>query len=193
MELRITFSVIYIIFSGCLHTVTPAPMSEETASVATTSPSAHHTRTKRCSCATFLDKECVYFCHLDIIWINTPERTVSYGLGSAPRKKRSLVKPFVLKRTEQKPRCKCVEKEDRTCATFCQQDNPARLRAAKLPTQGSDCAAWQCVFNLQASKREIKRVGDRSSRSKRPSARRSPRGANRRRWARAWEDENAAS
>lgn len=32
-----------------------------------------HVRTKRCSCATFLDKECVYFCHLDIIWVNTPE------------------------------------------------------------------------------------------------------------------------
>ncbi|KAG7457776.1 hypothetical protein MATL_G00230940 [Megalops atlanticus] len=193
MELRITFSVIYIIFSGCLHTVTPAPMSEETASVATTSSSAHHTRTKRCSCATFLDKECVYFCHLDIIWINTPERTVSYGLGSAPRKKRSLVKPFVLKRTEQNPRCKCVDKEDSTCATFCQRDNPARLQAAKPPAQGSDCAAWQCVFNLEANKREIKRVGDRSLRGRRPSAWRSPRGAGRRRQAQAWEDEIAAS
>lgn len=32
-----------------------------------------HVRNKRCSCATFLDKECVYFCHLDIIWVNTPE------------------------------------------------------------------------------------------------------------------------
>lgn len=36
-------------------------------------PPEHHLRTKRCSCATFLDKECVYFCHLDIIWVSTPE------------------------------------------------------------------------------------------------------------------------
>ncbi|MEQ2188901.1 hypothetical protein GOODEAATRI_019697 [Goodea atripinnis] len=30
-------------------------------------------RSKRCTCYTYKDKECVYYCHLDIIWINTPE------------------------------------------------------------------------------------------------------------------------
>lgn len=40
---------------------------------ATSGTSGSHVRTKRCSCASFLDKECVYFCHLDIIWVNTPE------------------------------------------------------------------------------------------------------------------------
>lgn len=30
-------------------------------------------RSKRCSCSSLMDKECVYFCHLDIIWVNTPE------------------------------------------------------------------------------------------------------------------------
>ncbi len=30
-------------------------------------------RVKRCTCYTYKDKECVYYCHLDIIWINTPE------------------------------------------------------------------------------------------------------------------------
>lgn len=29
-------------------------------------------RSKRCSCSSLMDKECVYFCHLDIIWVNTP-------------------------------------------------------------------------------------------------------------------------
>nr|XP_032836069.1 endothelin-3-like [Petromyzon marinus] len=29
-------------------------------------------RRKRCSCASVLDRECVFFCHLDIIWIDTP-------------------------------------------------------------------------------------------------------------------------
>lgn len=31
-----------------------------------------HLRSRRCSCSSWLDKECVYFCHLDIIWVNTP-------------------------------------------------------------------------------------------------------------------------
>lgn len=35
--------------------------------------SESHTRTKRCTCYSYKDKECVYYCHLDIIWINTPE------------------------------------------------------------------------------------------------------------------------
>lgn len=34
---------------------------------------AAHRRARRCSCSSLLDEECVYFCHLDIIWINTPE------------------------------------------------------------------------------------------------------------------------
>lgn len=33
---------------------------------------ASHLRPRRCSCSSWLDKECVYFCHLDIIWVNTP-------------------------------------------------------------------------------------------------------------------------
>ncbi|XP_071015462.1 endothelin-3, partial [Oncorhynchus clarkii lewisi] len=39
-------------------------------------------RDKRCTCYSYRDKECVYYCHLDIIWINTPERTVPYGMSS---------------------------------------------------------------------------------------------------------------
>ncbi|KAJ7994413.1 hypothetical protein DPEC_G00249020 [Dallia pectoralis] len=39
-------------------------------------------RDKRCTCYSYRDKECVYYCHLDIIWINTPERTVPYGISS---------------------------------------------------------------------------------------------------------------
>uniref|UniRef100_A0A3P8R9K9 Endothelin-3 n=1 Tax=Astatotilapia calliptera TaxID=8154 RepID=A0A3P8R9K9_ASTCA len=39
-------------------------------------------RSKRCTCYTYKDKECVYYCHLDIIWINTPEHTVPFGMSS---------------------------------------------------------------------------------------------------------------
>ncbi|KAJ8334893.1 hypothetical protein SKAU_G00405320 [Synaphobranchus kaupii] len=198
MELRIVISVISIIFSGFLQAVTPLPVSQETETVDTTRSSPRHIRTKRCSCATFLDKECVYFCHLDIIWVNTPEHTVSYGLGSVPRKKRSLAKPLLLTRTQEKRRCQCVDKEDSTCLKFCQPDNtPPRLQAANLPAQGSGCAAWHCLYNLAATKGEIKRMKDGNLRSRTPSRLRSMWRAiglrRARARARARADENTAS
>lgn len=54
------------VFLGC-----GLPLSDK---AETTAQSAHphHVRTKRCSCNSWDDKECVYFCHLDIIWVNTP-------------------------------------------------------------------------------------------------------------------------
>uniref|UniRef100_A0A8C3RZI0 Endothelin 2 n=1 Tax=Chelydra serpentina TaxID=8475 RepID=A0A8C3RZI0_CHESE len=70
---------------------------------------SRHPRTKRCSCNSWQDKECIYFCHLDIIWVNTPGQTAPYGLGSPPRRrKRSL------------NRCECSHAKDSICATFCQ-------------------------------------------------------------------------
>ncbi|MBV96475.1 Endothelin-2, partial [Eschrichtius robustus] len=44
-----------------------------------------HLRPRRCSCSSWLDKECVYFCHLDIIWVNTPgtEAVAVPGSGSS--------------------------------------------------------------------------------------------------------------
>ncbi|XP_042649645.1 endothelin-2 [Tyto alba] len=82
---------------------------------------AAHPRTKRCSCNSWLDKECIYFCHLDIIWVNTPGHTAPYGLGSPPRRrKRSL------------SRCECSHSRDSICATFCQA-KPGYLQSLKLP------------------------------------------------------------
>ncbi|NWX06933.1 EDN2 protein, partial [Caloenas nicobarica] len=82
---------------------------------------ATHLRTKRCSCNSWLDKECIYFCHLDIIWVNTPGHTAPYGLGSPPRRrKRSL------------GRCECSHSRDSICATFCQA-KPGYLWSLKLP------------------------------------------------------------
>ncbi|CAK6972654.1 endothelin-3 [Scomber scombrus] len=45
-------------------------------------PPGVRSRAKRCTCYSYKDKECVYYCHLDIIWINTPEHTVPYGMSS---------------------------------------------------------------------------------------------------------------
>ncbi|XP_029427503.1 endothelin-2 [Rhinatrema bivittatum] len=76
---------------------------------AAASGSRHPLRSKRCSCNSWLDKECIYFCHLDIIWVNTPGQTIPYGLGNPPkRRKRSL------------HRCECSSSRDGSCANFCQ-------------------------------------------------------------------------
>ncbi|KAL0962174.1 hypothetical protein UPYG_G00336670 [Umbra pygmaea] len=69
---------------------------------------SHHNRVKRCSCSNWLDKECIYFCHLDIIWVTTPNKVIPYGLGSPlSRRRRST------------GRCECAHPADRTCTGFC--------------------------------------------------------------------------
>ncbi|XP_029515074.1 endothelin-2-like [Oncorhynchus nerka] len=136
MDLRIFFSVLSIVYSGIVQTVTSAPMVKETAVATPATPvPVRHIRNKRCSCATFLDKECVYFCHLDIIWVNTPERVVSYGLGNASRKKRAIKDPEV---SQQDPRCKCVSEDDGTCIRFCQLENHLRYGTAAVIRPASD-------------------------------------------------------
>uniref|UniRef100_A0A3Q3WZ45 Endothelin-1 n=1 Tax=Mola mola TaxID=94237 RepID=A0A3Q3WZ45_MOLML len=109
MDLYHLISVLSVMFSWILCAAVAAPAGE--------TPAAHRARTKRCSCATFLDNECVYFCHLDIIWVNTPERVVSYGLGSAPRTRRAVADSMA---TSGGPRCQCVRQNDNTCRNFCQ-------------------------------------------------------------------------
>ncbi|XP_026535209.1 endothelin-2 [Notechis scutatus] len=82
---------------------------------------SRHQRTKRCSCTSWMDKECIYFCHLGIIWINTPSHSVPYGLGSLPtRHKRSL------------RRCACSHFKDNFCTTFC-HGNPQNPPKMQLP------------------------------------------------------------
>ncbi|MEQ2233195.1 hypothetical protein ILYODFUR_019504 [Ilyodon furcidens] len=53
----------------------PVTMSPdgEAKSCSACDPLTARRRSKRCTCYTYKDKECVYYCHLDIIWINTPE------------------------------------------------------------------------------------------------------------------------
>uniref|UniRef100_A0A8C5Q361 Endothelin-3 n=1 Tax=Leptobrachium leishanense TaxID=445787 RepID=A0A8C5Q361_9ANUR len=75
-----------------------------------------HRRARRCTCYTYKDKECVYYCHLDIIWINTPERTVPYGLSSY-RGRRSAERSASPSQTA--PRCSCEDTRDHHCAAFC--------------------------------------------------------------------------
>ncbi|KAF4100102.1 endothelin-2 [Onychostoma macrolepis] len=83
------------------------PLSDQ--SEATSNPPAlKRVRTKRCSCSSWLDNECIYFCHLDIIWVNTPNKIAPFGLGSPlSRRRRST------------GRCECANPADRTCSSFC--------------------------------------------------------------------------
>ncbi|XP_038822576.1 endothelin-1-like [Salvelinus namaycush] len=194
MDLRILFSVLSIMYSGIVHTVSSAPAGKETAVATTATPvPVRHIRNKRCSCATFLDKECVYFCHLDIIWVNTPERVVSYGLGNASRKKRAIKDPEV---SQQDPRCQCVSEDDGTCISFCQLENHLRYGAAGVIRPAPDtvirpasdtvirpvpdtvirpalieyAGRRQCKHKLAAKTSRIKRVKHRDHKAVGPSA-----------------------
>ncbi|KAM9775719.1 endothelin-1 [Syngnathus typhle] len=115
MDIYILFSVLSLMHSWILSIAICAPVE-----TSTTVSQVRHVREKRCSCATFLDKECVYFCHLDIIWVNTPERIVSYGLGNAPRKRRSV--QVATATASGRSRCRCLHQGDLTCTDFCQRE-----------------------------------------------------------------------
>ncbi|KAG6938589.1 endothelin 3 [Chelydra serpentina] len=94
-------------------------------------------RAKRCTCYTYKDKECVYYCHLDIIWINTPERTVPYGLSNyrgSFRGKRSTGQ--LCKSTESLDwslsRCSCLDIHDKQCMLFCTRTQDSRCNQESL-------------------------------------------------------------
>ncbi|XP_071331974.1 endothelin-3b [Trachinotus anak] len=80
-------------------------------------------RPKRCTCYSYKDKECVYYCHLDIIWINTPERTVPYGMSSyrgPQRIRRAAVGQPTEHEGAKTQRCICVVLDaDPECHDFC--------------------------------------------------------------------------
>uniref|UniRef100_A0A2K6TA98 Endothelin-3 n=1 Tax=Saimiri boliviensis boliviensis TaxID=39432 RepID=A0A2K6TA98_SAIBB len=115
----------------------PSPGSPGQEQAAKGTPEHH--RSRRCTCFTYKDKECVYYCHLDIIWINTPERTVPYGLsnhrGRFRRGKRSAGLPPGSLPLSQRPhlRCACAGKYDKACLQFCTQtlDVSSNSRTAK--------------------------------------------------------------
>ncbi|TKS75290.1 Endothelin-1 [Collichthys lucidus] len=65
-----------------------------------------HRREKRCSCENQKDKECIFFCHIGIVWVNTPSHLVPYGFGSV-RLRRDL------------RRCLCTNTQDAECSSFC--------------------------------------------------------------------------
>uniref|UniRef100_A0A673TRK9 Endothelin-2 n=1 Tax=Suricata suricatta TaxID=37032 RepID=A0A673TRK9_SURSU len=126
---------------------------------------ASHLRARRCSCSSWLDKECVYFCHLDIIWVNTPGQTAPYGLGNPPRRRRrSLPK-----------RCECSSSRDLTCATFCHRR--PQSEAMGVPGSGpppdvfQDGRMWPSAGGLLWQLRDISAAKSRFARQQQVAAR----------------------
>ncbi|XP_029022090.1 endothelin-1 [Betta splendens] len=144
MDIYVLISVLSLMYSWMLCTVRAAPAAHTTAAPAVTQ--RRHVRTKRCSCATFLDKECVYFCHLDIIWVNTPERVVSYGMGDAPRTRRAAPGSMA---TRSGARCRCAREDDAACSSFC-LERDLRYETPTDSAEGDGCAGAQCKHELAA-------------------------------------------
>nr|XP_010986142.2 endothelin-3 isoform X3 [Camelus dromedarius] len=127
-----------------------------------------HHRARRCTCLTYKDKECVYYCHLDIIWINTPERTVPYGLSNyrgSFRARRSAGPALRSPRPSTWTlRCACAESEDQACARFCARSPAARgnSRTAGKPDKKAGEQASSVARDLRP--RRLKSRTDRASR-----------------------------
>ncbi|XP_078395300.1 endothelin-1 [Cetorhinus maximus] len=165
MEFNVFFSLLFLLWG--LHFSTGSPLSGVAVTVspvfsagqASSSLPRRLSRSKRCSCSSFLDKECIYFCHLDIIWINTPERIVPYGLGSSPRVRRSTKKNLAML-VESRPRCECSSQEDRVCWQFCEDGQHTARFSIKTKVQKhyqeeasdgmsqnkQDCTGLKCVY-----------------------------------------------
>ncbi|XP_040890566.1 endothelin-2 [Toxotes jaculatrix] len=108
---------------------TVAPHSEVKAKLCSAcDPPVARKRAKRCTCYTYKDKECVYYCHLDIIWINTPEHTVPYGMSSyqgSLRMRRSAGTENQGRGAEAQ-RCVCALQTDSDCSSFCMHSRQRR-------------------------------------------------------------------
>ncbi|XP_060628000.2 endothelin-3 [Anolis sagrei] len=110
-------------------------------SVTEADPAEVHRRPKRCTCYTYKDKECVYYCHLDIIWINTPERTVPYGLANyrgSFRGKRSTEQHRKSLQSSKWPslRCSCADRCDKPCMNFCTRTQGGQCNKEQLGSTG---------------------------------------------------------
>ncbi|KAM4610820.1 endothelin-3b [Polymixia lowei] len=128
----------------------PDPLKWETSNVfgsrgSSFSPASGKTeaksRSKRCTCYSYKDKECVYYCHLDIIWINTPERMVPYGMSSyrgLQRLRRAVGRLHSEFEGARPQRCVCAGLEaDPKCHDFCQSSALQRVPNSTIP-RGQD-------------------------------------------------------
>ncbi|XP_008311924.1 endothelin-3 [Cynoglossus semilaevis] len=86
-------------------------------------------RHKRCSCENQKDGECIFFCHIGIVWINSPSHVVPYGSGSVRQKRET-------------ERCLCSNSQDQRCVRFCSTDRRRKLSSAEKQHRYKD-ALWE--------------------------------------------------
>lgn len=99
-----------------------------------------HVRVKRCSCNDWEDKECIYFCHLDIIWVNTPSKILPYGLGNPSSRRR---------RSTQ--RCQCANPFDPNCNTFCHKSSEnAQINPTKMDQKSTTLSSNKLLESLRS-------------------------------------------
>ncbi|KAM9228245.1 endothelin-1 [Leptosomus discolor] len=152
--------IVSLLFVLCPGLLSAAPGAEAGAEP----PAAAHRRARRCSCSSLLDEECVYFCHLDIIWINTPEKTVPYGLGGPSRSRRSLKDMAQEMLPEPSSRCRCANQKDEKCINFCQAgkdlwaqstvEKTSRHRNKAGTCIGPKCMNWQLLDSKKMKRLE---------------------------------------
>ncbi|NWI66319.1 EDN1 protein, partial [Todus mexicanus] len=124
---------------------------------------APHRRLRRCSCSSLMDEECVYFCHLDIIWINTPEKTVPYGLGGPSRSRRSLKDAAPEMFAEPRSRCRCANQKDKECLNFCQTGKDLWAQSTVEKTsrhrnKAPNCIGLKCMNRQLVDGKKMKRL-----------------------------------
>ncbi|XP_072308935.1 endothelin-1 [Eucyclogobius newberryi] len=113
-------------------------------------PGSIHRRAKRCTCYTYKDKECVYYCHLDIIWINTPEHTVPYGMSSDQGSQRLRRSAGVRNRTgAPAQRCVCSLSSDTHCSSFCVPRQSGPSEETTIPAVDLPAKTAHVSYNLQ--------------------------------------------
>uniref|UniRef100_A0A8C3X7P5 Endothelin-1 n=1 Tax=Cyanoderma ruficeps TaxID=181631 RepID=A0A8C3X7P5_9PASS len=152
--------IVSLLFVLCPGLLPAAPGAEVDAAPP---PAAAHRRSRRCSCSSLMDEECVYFCHLDIIWINTPEKTVPYGLGGPSRPRRSLKDVVQEMLPEPSSRCQCANQKDKKCLNFCQagKDLWAQSTVEKTSRQrikAGNCIGPRCVNQQLVDSKKMKRL-----------------------------------
>ncbi|XP_067424437.1 endothelin-1 [Emydura macquarii macquarii] len=166
---QLLLSLLVLLCPGAPEAALAADLGPAAASVAEDRPSSATwplRRSKRCSCSTLMDKECVYFCHLDIIWINTPERTVPYGLGGPSRPRRSLADTALGKQPKSTSnRCQCANQKDKKCLNFCQTGKELWNQSTMEKgwdhlNKGEDCMGLglKCVHRQLLNSRKMRRL-----------------------------------
>ncbi|CAB1440504.1 unnamed protein product [Pleuronectes platessa] len=77
-------SSLFLLFLPCF----PASANSVTSPTAKEGPLVQlnhtaHRREKRCSCENQKDKECIFFCHIGIVWVNSPSSSAPQLLSSS--------------------------------------------------------------------------------------------------------------